>query len=80
MTSGHSQRQKIHCDGPNISRHCAGNSILCGGKSQYQTGIQKYFGNGHMKEKDIMKCVSTVFIDSFLKLYLYFHVCQTMGD
>jgi len=48
---------------PKINSHCAGNSILCGGKSQYQTGLQKCFANGHMQEKDIMKCVSTVFID-----------------
>jgi len=49
------------------------------GNHSTKQGYKNIFGNGHMQE-DIRKCVSTVFIDSFLKLYLCFHVCQTMGD
>jgi len=50
------------------------------GNHSTKQGYKNVFGNGHMQEKDIMNSVSTVFIDSVLKLYLYFHICHTMGD
>ena len=41
------------------------------GKHSTKQGYKNIFGNGHMQERGITKCVSTVFNDTFLKLHFF---------